>query len=147
MVFQLTMASPVLFRLPLIPCLILAAPMLVAGIFIMGICVKKYFFYLSGVDVFYKKPAVPALQTGGLHRIIRHPLYFGTLLFIWGLFLLFTYLNNLIACLVISLYTLIGAKLEEQKLQAEFGAAYEEYSKKVPMLIPDIFRVTRKDAV
>jgi protein-S-isoprenylcysteine O-methyltransferase Ste14 len=80
------------------------------------------------------------LEQGGLHRYVRHPLYFGTLLFIWSLFFIYPYLNNLLACIVITGYTVFGAMLEEKKLVAEFGEKYVDYKKQVPMLIPGIFR-------
>ncbi len=107
-----------------------------AGLAIMAVVIRKYFFSLSGISVFYKEEAPLALEQGGMHRYVRHPLYFGTLLFIWSLFLLFPYLNNLLACLVITLYTVFGARLEEKKLVAQFGEQYRRYQQTVPMLIP-----------
>lgn len=35
-----------------------------------------------------------------------------------------------------TLYMIIGAVFEERKLRAEFGAAYDEYAHRTPMLIP-----------
>ena len=49
------------------------------------------------------------------------------------------FLSNLIACAIITIYTLIGIVFEEQKLRLEFGNEYIEYSKEVKMLIPGIF--------
>jgi protein-S-isoprenylcysteine O-methyltransferase Ste14 len=78
------------------------------------------------------------LQQGGLHKYVRHPLYLGTLLFIWGLFLIFPLVNNLIAVISVTTYVLFGIKLEEKKLRLEFGESYKKYSKKVPQLIPGL---------
>lgn len=123
--------------------LIITIPFLLSGIWIMGWSIKKYFFYLSGIDVFGKKRET-LLQQDGLHQVVRHPLYLGTLLFIWSLFVLFPFLNNLIACIVITAYTIIGIRLEERKLLNEFGENYRQYSRKVPMLIPRIpMRISR----
>ena len=58
------------------------------------------------------------------------------LMFVWALFTLFPYLNNLLACSVITLYTVIGARLEEKKLVMQFGEQYVLYKQKVPMIIP-----------
>ncbi len=112
------------------------------GLIIMMICIRKYFYELSGIQAFQKaKPAAtPKLQQSGLHEYVRHPLYFGTLLFVWGLFLLFPLLSNLIAALALSIYVLIGISLEEQKLLLDYGEDYLRYSKKVPKLIPKIYR-------
>lgn len=110
--------------------------MSLAGLVVMIKCVKKYFLNLSGVDVLLKQQKSTLLEQSGLHRYVRHPLYSGTLLFVWALFLLFPFLNNLIACVVITAYTLIGIRIEEHKLVLEFGDAYRRYAAKTPKLIP-----------
>ncbi len=102
----------------------------------MYIC--KYFYELSGIQALQKDKAAvtPTLQQSGLHKYVRHPIYFGTLLFVWGLFLLFPLLSNLIAASSLTVYVLIGIQLEETKLFLEYGEEYEQYSKRVPKLIP-----------
>lgn len=112
---------------------------LITGVAIMVIAIKRYFFMLSGVAVFTNekdKNFIPLQQ--GINAHMRHPLYSGTLLVLWSLFFLFPFLNNLIACAVITIYTLIGIKLEEYKLILEFGELYRSYQEKVPMLIPSL---------
>ena len=112
---------------------------IVPGLIIMIICIRKYFYELSGIQALENKPVeMPTLQQTGLHKYVRHPLYFGTLLFVWGLFLLLPTLSNFIAVVVLTIYVLIGIHLEEQKLVLEYGEQYEQYSKKVPKLIPKI---------
>ncbi len=109
----------------------------VPGILIMFIAIKKYFLLLSGIrSVFQPTPPVE-LKVEGIHRFVRHPLYSGTILFVWGLFFIFPMLNNLIAAFLLTLYVLIGIGFEENKLIKEFGKKYEEYIANVPMLIPD----------
>lgn len=103
----------------------------------MLVCMWQYFFYLSGIDVFFPRLSITAkLETKGLHRYVRHPLYFGTLLMLWSVFFLFPSWPNFITCTMITLYTWIGTVLEEQKLQKEFGELYVRYQQQVPMLIP-----------
>jgi protein-S-isoprenylcysteine O-methyltransferase Ste14 len=133
--FQFSHQSEILFRQTwlLWP---VAVPLLLTGIYIMMACISKYFINLSGVDVFLKEKREPVLETNGLHNYVRHPLYLGTLLFVWSLFLFFPLLSNLIACGVITIYTIAGIYIEERKLKLEFGEAYSVYSSKVPMLIP-----------
>lgn len=119
--------------------------MLIAGLTIMLICVRRYFFDLSGIKAFVKDRNSPnPLQTDGLHNFVRHPLYFGTLLFIWGCFLVYPLLSNLIACCLITIYTIAGIQIEERKLITEFGERYKYYADKVPMLIPRFFARKRK---
>jgi protein-S-isoprenylcysteine O-methyltransferase Ste14 len=76
------------------------------------------------------------LNTSGLNAQVRHPLYFGTLLALWGTFLLYPTDASLLVAGVSTLYLLIGSKLEERKLEQQFGDAYRSYQRKVPMLIP-----------
>jgi len=120
------------WNLRFIPGIILSLP----GVIMMIVCIRKYFYELSGLQALQNESNKNTLQQKGLHKYVRHPLYLGTLLFIWGLFIIFPYLNNLIACLIITIYTVIGIELEEKKLREEFGDVYREYSKKVPRLIP-----------
>ena len=137
LIYQFSHDSPSLYRPVLIHYLI-AIPLAAAGFVIMAICVRKYFMNLSGVDVFIKKKSASILETTGLHRHVRHPLYSGTLLFIWALLIMFPLVSNLIACLVITIYTCIGIRIEEEKLVAEFGEDYRGYAASVPMLIPSL---------
>jgi protein-S-isoprenylcysteine O-methyltransferase Ste14 len=108
------------------------------GFLVMGICIKKYFKNLSGLKTIF----IDEIKSGnrliiaGIHRHVRHPLYAGTFLFIWGLFIFMPYSSLLISNFIITVYTLIGIRFEEQKLAREFGQPYQEYQKRVPMIIP-----------
>jgi protein-S-isoprenylcysteine O-methyltransferase Ste14 len=139
-IYELQLPVTWLWRVPLV--LQIAGSILaLAGLTIMGICIRRYFFYLSGIDVLFpQQSSNMGLATGGLNRYVRHPLYFGTLLALWSFFLSFPVLHYLITCSMITLYTWIGALWEEKKLRREFGAAYRAYQKRVPMLIPYKFR-------
>lgn len=106
----------------------------------MIISIIKYFKLLSGVRSLYQPQPSMHLKLDGIHKYVRHPLYLGTLLFIWGLFFLFPLLNNLIAVVIINLYVLIGVPLEEKKLLKEFGNEYAEYKKQVPRLLPKVIK-------
>ena len=102
--------------------------------------IKKYFSSLSGLRTFF----IDEVKTGnrliitGIHRYVRHPLYTGTFLFIWGLFILMPLASLLISNFIITIYTLIGIRFEEEKLIKEFGLPYVEYQKRVPKLIPTL---------
>ncbi|MCL4530910.1 MAG: isoprenylcysteine carboxylmethyltransferase family protein [Chloroflexi bacterium] len=75
-----------------------------------------------------------ALTTGGLYRLVRHPLYLFGLLFIW-LTPIMT-VNMLIVYVSLTIYIFIGAYFEERKLLREFGQAYADYKSRTPMIIP-----------
>lgn len=116
---------------------------LLAGLFIMGFCIRKYFFDLSGIAVLFPQKIPPvSLETGGLHRFVRHPLYFGTLLTAWSFLLVFPLLGYGVSCVMMTLYTCTGAVWEEKKLRATFGKEYMMYQQNVPMLIPFLKRRT-----
>jgi protein-S-isoprenylcysteine O-methyltransferase Ste14 len=113
-------------------------PFGLAGIWLMGISIRKYFFKLSGIGVFYHDQSEVSLELCGIHKYIRHPLYLGTLLFAWSLLLFFPLLSNLLACAVLTSYVLFGIQSEEKKLVIIFGEDYKSYSSKTPALIPRI---------
>jgi protein-S-isoprenylcysteine O-methyltransferase Ste14 len=77
-----------------------------------------------------------AIVTAGVYSIIRHPQYLGALLAHAGIsFLLSAWYSLLLTPLTVVLIYLISKK-EEEELIREFGKEYEDYKKKVPMLIP-----------
>jgi len=106
------------------------------GCIIMSVCIYKYFLRLSGIKTLVENTSGPELMITGIHKYVRHPLYSGTFIFIWGLLMLYPYLSLFIADAIVTIYTLIGLQLEEQKLEKEFGKKYAEYKDRVPMLIP-----------
>ena len=135
LIYQVFLQSNVLYVAPGWVKLLLCLP-LGAALVIMCAMIRKYFFSLSGISVFYKEQPAGELELSGLNRYVRHPLYFGTLLLIWSLFFIYPFVKNLLACLVITLYAVWGAILEEKKLTAQFGEKYILYKQRVPMLIP-----------
>jgi protein-S-isoprenylcysteine O-methyltransferase Ste14 len=137
LIYQFNLSSPALYS-PRMIHFVIAIPLLIAGLIVMGICIKKYFMNLSGIDVLIKKPRTGVLEKTGLHAYVRHPLYSGTLLFVWALFMMFPLVSNLVACVMMTLYTLVGIRMEEQKLFLEFGESYRTYASSVPMLIPGL---------
>jgi protein-S-isoprenylcysteine O-methyltransferase Ste14 len=72
----------------------------------------------------------------GIYSRIRHPRYLGSLLAILGAcFLAGTRVMWTIAA-VWCVLTLMAIALEERELRARFGAAYEEYCRRVPRFVP-----------
>lgn len=88
------------------------------------------------------KSAPPALMTDGWYAHVRHPLYTGTLVFIWLIPAMTV--NRLTLLIVFTLYVLIGAWFEERKLLKDFAPAYAEYKARVPMLIPKITKLGKQ---
>lgn len=69
----------------------------------------------------------------GIHRIIRHPWYLGGILIVWAQDMS---ASTILINMIISVYFMIGAVLEERKLVLEFGEKYREYQRTVSMLFP-----------
>lgn len=87
----------------------------------------------QAVDPSSAQHSLPLVRRG-LYRFVRHPLYTCTFLVIWLMPVMSW--NVLALNIGVSLYTLIGAVLEERKLAQEFGAVYEEYRQKTPFIVP-----------
>jgi protein-S-isoprenylcysteine O-methyltransferase Ste14 len=67
------------------------------------------------------------------HRFVRHPWY------CFGLVLVWTRDMNaplLVSAAVITLYFIVGSRLEERKLIAQYGKRYQDYIARVPGLMP-----------
>ncbi len=76
------------------------------------------------------------IVTNGAYSIVRHPQYLGGLLAHVGIsFLLSAWYSLISTPLMVLLIFLISNK-EEEELTKEFGNEYENYKKKVPMLMP-----------
>ncbi len=78
------------------------------------------------------------LVVDGLQSKVRHPLYAGTILVVFGLFLFSPTYEILMTMLLVFTYLGIGIQLEEKKLLKTFGDKYAAYRDEVPMLIPKI---------
>jgi protein-S-isoprenylcysteine O-methyltransferase Ste14 len=77
------------------------------------------------------------LVATGFYRYVRNPMYVGVLAIIIGHFLWFGYWNLLIYAIVVFVaFNTFVTYFEEPTLKRNFGAAYEDYLKKVPRWIP-----------
>ena len=75
------------------------------------------------------------IKKNGLLGIIRHPMYFALIIYLWCQ----TFsLSDIVVNTVLTIYILIGTRLEENKLIKEFGDPYINYQNEVPMFIPFI---------
>jgi protein-S-isoprenylcysteine O-methyltransferase Ste14 len=77
----------------------------------------------------------PELVTSGPYRLVRHPIYSGVLLAILGTALA-TNLYLLIAVVVIGVYFIYSAKVEEKIMTTSFPNKYPSYKMRTKMLIP-----------
>jgi len=77
------------------------------------------------------------LVAAGFYRYVRNPMYVGIFAINFGYFLWFGYLNLLTYTFIVFLaFHTFVILYEEPTLRRKFGAAYEEYCKRVPRWIP-----------
>ncbi|UCE88253.1 MAG: hypothetical protein JSW10_07740 [Pseudomonadota bacterium] len=83
------------------------------------------------------------LHISPLHRYVRHPWYSLALVILWTRDM---DTNLLVTATAITLYFVIGSRLEERKLLACHGEAYREYHARVPGLVPRPWRYLDADS-
>ena len=76
------------------------------------------------------------LSRSGWNGIVRHPLYFGGILLLVGLFIISPTIKLGLTAALAIIYLYIGSLWEEKKLKSEFGDDYAKYKQEVSMLIP-----------
>ncbi len=117
------------FSIPLFH-IVISAPFLMAG-FWLGI---------KGVKETTLKVAethrTETIVTAGVYSIVRHPQYLGGLLAHAGISFLLSAGYSLFSTPLMIILIYLISKKEEEELVREFGKEYEDYKKKVPMLIP-----------
>ena len=116
---------------------ILGGLMMTSGLFLvykalMGYDLKEFI----GTTTLQATQKVISFKQDELLSVIRHPIYLGTIVFLWGWFGFSGLLSSLVTALTITVYVRIGIYFEEKKLVKQFGKVYQDYQKQVPMLIP-----------
>ncbi len=74
------------------------------------------------------------LITPSLYKLVRHPMMLGFLIVIWATPDMTT--GRLLLATSMTFYLFIGMHYEEKALVSFFGASYEDYQEKVPMILP-----------
>ncbi|ACF01680.1 conserved hypothetical protein [Rhodopseudomonas palustris TIE-1] len=113
--------------------LVLASTHMVDHLDLFGL--RQSFSAMRGTE-----PLRPAFRTPLLYRLVRHPLMLGFLIVFWATPEMTA--GHLLFAVVITIYILIALQFEERDLIAEFGATYQQYRERVPMLLPRVLRRT-----
>ncbi|MCK1745574.1 isoprenylcysteine carboxylmethyltransferase family protein [Bradyrhizobium sp. 139] len=93
---------------------------------------RQAFFALRGAEM----PG-QSFRTPLLYKIVRHPLMLGFLLAFWATPEMTA--GHLLFAVANTAYILVALQFEERDLVTEFGATYQQYRRRVPMLVPRIF--------
>lgn len=144
-IFAVTSFAPILYLMRTLPDRMvyqIASPwnilmfggQLLAAVLLLVAVLQTDTLSFIGLRQLFEKEKSGTLVTRGLYRVVRHPLYTFSLLFIW---LTPTVTQNTLTVYIgATIYTLVGAYFEERKLLRDFEEAYAEYKRKTPMLIP-----------
>ena len=108
----------------------------ICGVLLVAKALQGYdLFEFSGLN-FNKSQEKNELKSDGLLKYMRHPIYFGILIFVWGIFVNDASIKNLSSAIPVTIYLFVGIYFEEKKLIEVFGEKYKKYQHDVPMLIP-----------
>jgi protein-S-isoprenylcysteine O-methyltransferase Ste14 len=113
----------------------LAFPLWIIGTAVLVWCFRDFLVKGKGTPAPIDPPK--ELVATGLYNYVRNPMYVGVLMVILAHFLWFGYWNLLIyAALAFIAFHSFVTLYEEPNLRKKFGAAYEDYLKRVPRWIP-----------
>jgi protein-S-isoprenylcysteine O-methyltransferase Ste14 len=120
--------------------------MILTGVFFFGwLLVALSTFMINHFELFGLKQIfdnmndkiAPSSQfeTNYLYKIVRHPIMLGFIIAFWATPMMTV--GHLLFSVTTTLYIAVAVKyLEEKDLRESIGKEYEDYQKKVPMLIP-----------
>ena len=80
----------------------------------------------------------PPFASRGLYRMVRHPVYTGSLIAIWATPEMSQ--GRLLLVSTLTVYLFVGLAFEERDLEREFGAVYREHKRRVPALFPRLLK-------
>jgi methanethiol S-methyltransferase len=108
------------------------------GIILLASFLINHFELFGLQQVFMHAKGAPltpiAFKSPGIYKLVRHPIYFGFLMFAWVT--PFMTVGHLLFAVGSLVYILIGYKLEEKDLIHQYGDTYRQYQDRVHGLVP-----------
>ena len=85
-----------------------------------------------------------SLRLSPLHRFVRHPWYFFAMVLVWTQDM---DVGKFVSSVIISLYLIVGSRMEESKLLVYHGDRYRRYMQRVQGLFPLPWKYLRPDEI
>lgn len=122
------------------------AALMGAGILGIGVSILQIdggrFAGITQLHALLRHEALPLpdepLQARGLYRHVRHPLYLFSLIALWSQPTMTE--AGLIFAVSATLYFIVGSRIEERRLIAQYGDVYRLYQRQTPWLVPKLRR-------
>jgi protein-S-isoprenylcysteine O-methyltransferase Ste14 len=133
---MITLPDQPLYQVPRPWSYLMRAGQGISALLLLAAVLQTDMLAFVGLRQLVEEEKMSALVTGGLYRLVRHPLYTFSLLFLW--LSPSMSLNSFVVYVALTLYILIGIIFEERKLLREFGQQYASYRAVTPMLIPGL---------
>jgi protein-S-isoprenylcysteine O-methyltransferase Ste14 len=107
-------------------------------VFIPLIAISGYFAQKAHKKVFKEERKELIIIKTDVFSIVRHPMYFGSILTYLSFVILSLSLIALIIFVIITLFYYYLSYYEEHLLISKLGDEYMDYMRKTPMLIPKL---------
>lgn len=133
---MITLPDQPLYQVPRPWSYLMRAGQGISALLLLAAVLQTDMLAFVGLRQLVEEEKMSALVTAGLYRLVRHPLYTFSLLFLW--LSPSMSLNSFVVYVALTLYILIGIIFEERKLLREFGQQYASYRAVTPMLIPGL---------
>ncbi len=109
---------------------------IILPLFIVFFIAGSYLIFTSHQLIFKKIEKDTEIVTSGVFKIVRHPMYFGSVLLFFSFVILSYSLLAFLVWLVICFFYYFISRFEEKLLIDKFGNKYQKYQEEVPMFIP-----------
>ena len=110
-------------------------------LFIAAFFYFLYFFLLSikiHKEVVKSASSITKLLTKDIYGVVRHPIYSGDIVLVWGIFFYWSSYEVLASAVWLTAVITFWAFLEEKALMKRFPREYGKYKKEVPMFTPKL---------
>lgn len=118
--------------------IVIGCLLILAGFYVVSSAFKNMdLFAFIGLSTREESPQ--GLITEGWYKVVRHPLYWGTFLFLNGIFFLKPSVTVFVSVVLSVLYIAIGIEFEEKKLRQLYGQTYTDYAFGKKKFIPFVW--------